>query len=176
VNLGLDLLTMTRTHPEFVLLDAQQCDFLGGPVAINVASRTAALLPSIARAYGCRVGNDRTQVVIFLSLPRSQAVVRDLSQGAPVAAIFSRPKTHKSLQLKGERADVLPLSPGDREIMRAYRAAFSDEICGLGYSDAFVRALVAGVDEEAVGVRFRVSSAFEQTPGPHAGERLGAKA
>jgi hypothetical protein len=167
---------MTGTPPgRPPLLDTARAAFLGGPVAINVASRSAVLAPSIARAYGCRVSEDRRRVVIFLSSSRSESVLRDLGAGAPIAVIFSRPKTHESLQLKGMRASVLPLGPGDRERMRTYGKAFAAEICTLGYPAEFAQALLAGVDEDAVGVAFRPNALFEQTPGPHAGERLEPK-
>jgi hypothetical protein len=168
---------MTGTPPgRPPLLRTARAAFLVGPVAINVASRSATLAPSIARAYGCRVSGDRRQIVVFLSSSRSEAVLRDLAEGTPIAVIFSRPKTHESLQLKGERANVRPLEPGDRERMRRYGEAFAAEICALGYPAELAQALLAGVDEDAVGVGFEPSALFEQTPGPHAGERLEPKA
>jgi hypothetical protein len=36
--------------------------------------------------------------------------------------------------------------------------------------------MVRGSGEAAVGIRFVVGAAFEQTPGPRAGERLGSGA
>lgn len=131
-------------------------------------------MPSVARAYGCRVCDGGHELVVFLATTRSRAVLRDLGEGAPIAVIFSRPKTHVSLQLKGERADVLPLTAADREIMRAYGIAFAAEICALGYPMEFAKRLMQPVDEPAVGVRFATTAVFEQTPGPRAGERLGA--
>ena len=166
---------MTSMPQDPPLLDATRAAFLTGPVAINVASRSDALVPSITRAFGCRVSHDRRTLVVFLSVVRARAVLRDLGQGAPVAVIFSRPQTHESLQLKGSRADVLPLAPGDRELMRVYGATFSAEIQALGYTSEFAAALMAGIDDQAVRIRFTPTAAFEQTPGPHAGERLEPK-
>jgi hypothetical protein len=113
---------MTPTPSAQPLLDATRAAFLGGPVAINVASRSARLVPSVARAFGCRVCDDRLAVVVFLAVPRARALLRDLHPGAPVAAIFSRPKSHESLQLKGDVAAVRSLESGERAIMRAYGA------------------------------------------------------
>lgn len=154
------------------LIDTRRAAFLAGPVAINVASRSPALVPSVARAFGCRVAADRRTLTVFLAERRARAVLRDLRDGAPVAVAFSRPKTHISLQVKGERAEILEFSPVDREVMRAYGAAFAAEICALGYSGEFAGRLIAPVDEPAVGVRLAPVALFEQTPGPRAGERL----
>jgi len=164
---------MTSISPP-PLLDETLAAFLGGPVAINVASRDAALEPSVARAYGCRVSDDRRELVVFLSVQRSATVLRDLGAGAPVAVIFSLPRNHESRQLKGLNARILPLGPGDREVMRTYGAAFGAEIRALGYTGDFTGVLMAGIEDEAVGVAFAPTEIFEQTPGPNAGKRLSA--
>lgn len=157
------------------LLDPAWALFLAGPVAINLASRSPALVPSVARAYGCRLSADRRQVTILLAAGRARAVLRDLAGGAPIAVIFSRPKTHVSLQLKGEQADIIPATPEDQELMLAWGGAFAAEICALGYPESFGRNITRPAAEPAVGVCFTPIALFEQTPGPRAGERLEAR-
>jgi len=155
------------------LLDAAQCTFLRGPVAINVSSRNDRLVPSIARGYGCKVSRDRRRVVVFLATQRSQAVLRDLRAGGPIAVVFCLPNSHQTLQLKAPAAGLAPVEPADRRIIRAYRDAFFAEILALGYEESFTRALAAGAaDEESVAVSLEPSAAFEQTPGPQAGKQL----
>jgi hypothetical protein len=161
---------MSKADPP--LLDAKQAEFLRGPVAINAASHDGARLPSITRAYGCRVSADRREVVIFLSRRRSREILSDLAAGSPIAVVFSRPKTHETLQIKGIRGRIQELQAGDREIMLACGAAFTAEIMALGHSEGFSRALMAPANDDAVGVAFTPSALFEQTPGPHAGMRL----
>ena len=163
---------MTPADPRAPLLDAAWAAFLAGPVAINVASRSPALVPSVARAYGCRVSLDRRQVTVLLAAGRARALLRDLAVGAPIAAVFSRPKTHVTLQLKGERAEVLPATEADEALMRAYSAAFAAEIGALGYGEDFGERLAPPSAETAAAVRFEPVALFEQTPGPRAGERL----
>ncbi|MDD5366892.1 MAG: hypothetical protein PHR30_16265 [Gallionellaceae bacterium] len=163
---------MPRTKSDPPLLDAMHAEFLGGPVAINVASRDEARVPSIARAYGCRVAADRREVVVFLSRRRSTALLRDLAAGAPVAVVFSRPKTHETIQLKGARVRIRPLAAGDRARMLACGAAFATEIIALGYTESFSRALMAPAGDDAMAIAFTPDAVFEQTPGPKAGQRL----
>jgi hypothetical protein len=76
------------------------------------------------------------------------------------------------LQIKADDAQITPVKPSDRNIMREYGEAFFAEIVALGYDDEFTRALVSGTTDEAVAVSFEPSAAFEQTPGPRAGQRL----
>jgi hypothetical protein len=166
---------MPRKKAARPLLDAAQAAVLSGPVAINVASHDAARVPSVARAFGCRVSADRREVVVFLSQKRSLCILDDLAAGAPIAVVFSRPRTHMTLQLKAAGARIQPLATGDREIMLACGAAFSAEIMALGYAENFSRALMAPAADEAVGVAFVPEAVFEQTPGPKAGMRLEPK-
>lgn len=166
---------MPRTKADFPALDAAQAAFLSGPVAINVASLDAARVPSIARGFGCRVSADRLEVVVFLARPRSRRILDDLAAGAAIAAVFSRPATHVTLQLKAAGARIQALAKGDREIMLACGAAFCAEIMALGYSASFSQALMAPTRDDAVGVAFTPEAVFEQTPGPKAGMRLEPK-
>lgn len=161
------------TLTERPLLDAAQCAFLRGPVAINVSSRNDGLASSIARGYGCRVSRDRRRVVVFLATQRSEAVLRDLRAGGPIAVVFCLPSSHKTLQLKAATAEIAPVEPADRRILRAYRDAFFAEIVALGYEERFTRSLASvAADEESVAVSFEPTAAFEQTPGPQAGKQL----
>lgn len=155
------------------ILSSAQAAFLGGPVSISAASRDTGLTPSLTRVYGCRVSADRCEVVLFFSRRRSEAVLRDLMAGFPIAVVFSRPRTHETLQLKAPGARIQPLAPADRALMRAYGAMFAAEIRELGYPGDFAQALVAPTGDEALAVAFTPVALFEQTPGPHAGRRLG---
>ena len=154
------------------ILSAALRTFLKGPLAINVASHDAALLPSIARGYGCAVAADGKQITVFLSVRSARAVLEDLRSGAPIAAVFCLPSTHATLQFKSTSAKVPPLAHADREIMQAYAKAFHDEIASLGYDDPFAADLVAPASDDAVAVQFVPSAVFDQTPGPEAGRAL----
>jgi hypothetical protein len=158
-----------------LLLDETHAAFLGGPVAINVASCDAKHTASVARGYGCRISRDRRRITVFLSVPQAEPLLRDLRAGNPVAVVFTRPKTHQTLQLKGTDAQAAPLGRGDREVMAAYADAFAAEVGALGFKERFARAIVSGASGEAVGVTFTPTAAFIQTPGPTAGQRLEPK-
>ncbi len=163
---------MTAILTDPPLLDTSRAAFLLEPVAINVASHDAGFTPSIARAHGCRISADRRQVTLFLSVLRSRVLLRDLRAGAPIAAVFARPINHRSMQLKAPVAEIVPLSPGDEQLMAAYAEAFAAELSGLGDGENFSRAMVMAVGDEAVAVTFTPTRMFEQTPGPAAGQPL----
>ncbi|RKT44920.1 hypothetical protein BDD21_2324 [Thiocapsa rosea] len=154
------------------LLDQARVEFLLGPVSICLASRDAAGVPSLARAFGCRVTADRLEVAVLVPTRTAEALLRDVTAGAPIAVVFSRPKTHETLQLKAPAARLEPLGPTDRQRMRASGSAFAAELIALGYSAVFSHALVAPSNEDAVAVAFSPTLLFDQTPGPRAGRRL----
>jgi hypothetical protein len=160
------------TEPETLLLDAARADFLTHHVSILVGSCSPDCLPSVARAYGCRVAPDRRSVTVFLSVAQAQQVLRDLRAGGGIAVVFSRPRTHETVQLKGARVQIAPLADGDREVMRAYGRSFSEEVGAVGFAGVFQSAIMSGVEDEAVAVSFTPTAAFEQTPGPSAGQPL----
>jgi hypothetical protein len=166
---------MPKTSPGNPLLDKTHAAFLGGPVAINVASCDAKRIPSVARGYGCRISSDRRRVTVFLSVPQAGPLLRDLRSGRAIAVVFTRPKTHQTIQLKATDATVALLGRGDRAVMSAYADAFTAELDSIGFKDRFSAAITSGTSEEAVGVTFTPSAAFVQTPGPSAGQRLEPK-
>jgi hypothetical protein len=157
------------------LLDEARAVFITQRVAMNVASCSAGRVPSLVRAHGCRVSADRRRVTLFVSVPRATAVLADLRAGGAIAVVFSLPRTHETIQMKGARASIVPLEDGDATLMKTYVESFVDELCRLGYREPFVRAMMSSADEESVGVMFEPTAAFVQTPGPNAGSRLERK-
>lgn len=168
-------LSVSAAEPAAPLLDEARAAFIQQRVAINVASCNGGRVPSLARAVGCRVSADRRKVTLFLAVPRSTTLLRDLRAGSGVAAVFVRPTSHESIQLKGTRAEIVPLVEDDRDAIDVYAKTFLEEIFRLGYRDPFASALAMAIGEDLVGVRFEPTAAFLQTPGPLAGTRLGEK-
>lgn len=166
---------MNAAKPTAPLLDEARAAFIQQRVAVNVASCSAEGVPSLARALGCRVSPDRRTVTVFLAVPRSATLLRDLRAGSGIAVVFVRPTSHESIQLKGARAEIVPLAEGDRDAIGLYAQTFLDEIFQLGYQDPFASALAMAIGEDLVGVAFEPTTAFLQTPGPQAGTCLGGK-
>ena len=166
---------MTAGPSDAPVLDAAHAGFITRHVSILAASCNRARVPSVSRAFGCRVSPDRRTVTLWLPVPRSASLLRDLRDGGAIAVVFSRPSTHETLQLKGAAASVVPLAADDRECMRAYGQSLAEDIGRIGWREPFVSALTQVLGEEAVGVSFAPVAAFVQTPGPAAGRRLEPK-
>ena len=154
------------------LLDDEGAAFVQGGVSIVAASRDAALVPSIGRAAGCVVAADRRRVTVFVAASQAPELVADLRACGRIAVVFSRPSTHRTLQLKGDDAVVRPPAAGEAAIPGRYAGAFAEDIGRLGHTAAQARTLVACVDGDLVAIDFTPNAAFEQTPGPNAGTPL----
>ena len=60
--------------------------------------------------------------------------------------------------------------------MRAYWEAFTVEIGSIGFAPRVAGTILQAEPDDVVGVRFTPQAAFDQTPGPRAGEPLAAGA
>ena len=154
------------------LLSEAQAAFIQRGVSMNVASRGPGNAPAVARACGCRVSADRCRVTVFLSQLQCAALLQGIAETGAIAAVFSRPSTHKTIQLKGSDARIGALAAGDEDLIAAYRESFVLDLLGIGYTRAFACAVVAGAEGPAVAVTFTPTAAFDQTPGSNAGRAL----
>jgi hypothetical protein len=158
------------------LFDAELAAFMQGGISLNIGSCGADLRPSVARAVGCRIAQDRRTVRILVSKVQAAPVLGHVRAAGALAAVFSEPATLRTVQLKGVDASVEPASAEDLAIAAAYRQAFISHLEPLGYAPALIGALLACPDADIVAVRFTPSAAFSQTPGPDAGRALGVPA
>lgn len=170
---------MSSTANGALLLTGDLIDFLLGPISMKAGSCSSALVPSISQAYGCRVAratgdNGTDEVCVFLSESRSAAVLRDLRAGGAFSVVFSRPTTHRTVQLKAMAVRIEPLQPGDKALIDRYCLRAAGELISLGYTPAYSKALMAPDVDDAVCVYFAPNAAFDQTPGAAAGQPLGA--
>lgn len=141
---------------------------------MNVGTRDAHNRPYVARAVGCRVSPDRRRVTVFLPLAHAADVVRCLRETGTISVAFTRTTTHESLQLKGSGVAVSDTAKEDDEHIPHYRREFTRELLELGHTAEFAQALLGDPAEPLAAVSFAPSSAFLQTPGPRAGQRLEA--
>ena len=154
---------LAASHAQFIVAQA---------VSMALSSRDADNRPSIAKAAACRISADRRRVTLLVDQHQAADVVRDLRAGQPIAAVFSEPATHRTVQLKASRAEVSAVTPADREHARQHLEATVAHLLPLGYPEAPIRSYFAHQPEHLVAVSFTPMAAFEQTPGPGAGRPL----
>lgn len=160
-------MTTTPSTP----LGTAQVELITGRVSIIVASRNAQLRPHLMRAVGCRLAGDYGRVTVLLPEAGGREVLADLRENRQIAVVFSRPSTNQTVQLKGDDATVGPCGPADKALADQYLQGFIEEIGQLGHA-AEVAHTILGHDRGLTAVHFTVAAAFEQTPGPAAGQPL----
>ena len=154
------------------VLDAVHAAFCQSGVGMGIAASTREAVPTHVRAIGCRVSSDCREMTIFVSATQAEPVLKCISDNGAVAAVFTEPSSHRTVQVKGRNAQAAPLQPGDLEIVEAYRTAFAHALLPLGFDEALIRTLLACPPADIIGIRLTPTDAYSQTPGPKAGEPL----
>ena len=151
----------------------EQAELMGRRVSIIVGSRDAAMQPHLMRAVGCMLGDDRRQVTVLINQRAAEQVLADLRANGHIAVVFSEPTTHRTLQLKGDDAQLLPCGSDAEAVAERHLRRFADELADIGIRADVARTLLAR-DGGLVAIRFTVREAYDQTPGPQAGTALHA--
>ena len=163
---------MTDRNLAPLILDELHAAFIQGGVSMIASSRTRDNVPVMSRAVGCRVSDDRRTVTLLLPKPGAQEFLDEVSDSKQIAAVFSLPNTHQTVQLKGEDATIAIPQKADIQLAERYRDAFVANVVPLGFEEELVRALLWFEPDNLSAVSFTPCRAFSQTPGPRAGEPL----
>jgi hypothetical protein len=165
--------TMAGATGNGLQLGAEHATLIQGAVSIVVSTRDADLVPDVMRGCGCRLTRDRRRVSVLVEPARSGAVLDHIRANGMIAVVFSQPSTHRTLQLKGSDATVAPAGRADFLTARQHLTAWVEDMQRIGYPATFARA-VRGEPTEILVITFTPLAAFEQTPGPAAGQPLPA--
>jgi hypothetical protein len=127
--------------------------------------------PVAAVALACRILPAQT---VRILLPRSgnEPMLQALMSGSGLAVTFSRPITHRSIQLKGQTAKVVAADPEDLREVKRQCAILHAELVSVGYPASFCSGYLHHAADDLVAIDFVPQSAFVQTPGPGAGGAL----
>jgi hypothetical protein len=160
-----------RPRSEPVLND-KWAAFIQGGVAITVASRDPQNVPTLVRGLGCRVSGDRKLVTVLVAESQGDPVTKAIRSTGTIAAVFTQPSTHVSLQLKGNNAALTRAKAADVRLSKIQTDGFVADTTPLGYPEELIRAVVWSDAADIVAITFSPVAAFLQTPGPRAGESL----
>lgn len=147
--------------------------FCQGGVSVIVAAGGPGEAPVVCVGCGCRILPDGR---MRLLLPRrgNEAVVTVAERGGHVAATFSQPVTHRSIQVKGARASVATPTDEDRQAAVRQRMGLRGELIDVGHASAFASAYCNVDPGDIAAIDITLHAAFVQTPGPGAGAELKA--
>lgn len=154
------------------LIDASLAAFLQGGRSISIGAAGADRIPTLVRGTGFRLSPDRRRVTLFVSATQAAPVLKCIRDNGAIAVVFSDPPTHRTVQLKGNDAQVGGLNEGDLDLIARYREAFAHALQPLGFDKILIQTLLSFPSADIVSISFTPSQAYSQTPGPKAGERL----
>ncbi len=161
-----------RVDPPRWIPDERSRQLLRSGVSVSLATRNSALVPNLSRAIGCRLDDDG-RVSVVLTGGDSVDLISDLAVNGAVAAVFSQPSTHLTLQLKANRVVIEPASETDVVAALGTRTGMLADLVRMGYPAEFSEAFMRVDVDDLVVVRFYPERAFDQTPGPQAGNPIG---
>jgi hypothetical protein len=144
--------------------------FLEGPNSIVVGTQDGRLIPEAARALVLRCGADGDSVTLWLPVSEASRTVTNVAIDQRIAVAVELPALHKTRQLKGVVTKVGNASVKRRAMLDAAFEAFTEQCLAIGLPR---RLLDRVVRWPATEVAMRVTSVFDQTPGPGAGALLG---
>lgn len=143
-------------------------------VSLILSSCDHALNPSVMRAVGSQVEDGGRRIIAYLSRGQSGQLLGDIARSGRLAAVFSQPSTHLTVQFKSRRVRMREAVEADRPHLQRYLASMEEELVALGYPCELASAMLAHRLDDLVAVEFTPDEAFDQTPGPRAGQRLEA--
>jgi len=143
-------------------------------VSIRAASHDTQNRPVLGHAGGCRVAVDGSRVTLFLSRAKYPLLLDAVRRSGVVAASFIEPSTNKSIQIKGEAAELAEPETGDAERLAAYQDLFAADLERINVRGALGRAVLAIAPGDLAAITFTPTLAFIQTPGAKAGKPIEA--
>jgi hypothetical protein len=161
-----------RSEP---VLNEKWAAFIQSGLAICVASRDSQNIPSIVRGFGCRVTGNRQRVMVLVAASQAELFLKAVRATGMIAATFTQPSTHMSVQLKGRDATSARARAADVELSKVNLDRFVEDASPLGYPEDVLRTVFWSDPADLIAITFSPTAAFLQTPGPRAGEALSSK-
>jgi hypothetical protein len=142
---------------------------LAAGVAYRIASCSADGTPGLCRALAAEALPDGRLRVFFDAAagPDVHDAVRETGR---VAVVMGLPSTHRSLHVKGVDAQVAHAGPEHRPLLEARFDAFAAQLAPFGFQREVVGHRWYGAPDDLTAITFTLSGAWNQTPGPGAGQ------
>ena len=141
---------------------------------VVLSSSSAAAVPSLCWGMAGRLLEDRRTVEAWVREDQARQFLADVRATGRVAAVFNEPYTHAAVQLKGSGASVRAASRDDEAFLRHHVGNMVTELARVYIPEAFARNFFEHPWTQLAVVRFEAAEVFVQTPGPRAGQPLGA--
>jgi hypothetical protein len=143
-------------------------NFLESGVATQVGTASASGRPSAVNGWGSRVNGDGS-LTVFIDTVRAATPLANLATNPKVAVVFADPISYRSVQLKGRWRAASRATEDEERWVARHREMLLSNLALIG-DNSDSRANTAW--DELTRIDFDVEEAFDQTPGPQAGQLL----
>ena len=151
-------------------LPSEWRDLISSGVSHRLGGCTRDGHPAVARALAAEVLDDG-RLRVLLDREAGREVVQAIKQTGQVALAMAQPSTHRTLHLKGRDATLAPAGPELQPLLAERCESFVREIERFGFDRETVAKFWYDVpDGDLVAVTFSIAGAWDQTPGPGAGQ------
>jgi hypothetical protein len=148
---------------------------MDGGVSVIASSCGPDFTPSVMRAVGSRVEAQGGRITVYVCRSQSAQLLGDVARSGRLAVVFSQPSSHKTLQLKTRGARLREAREDDVPVLQRYLRGMERELTLIGFGPVYARAMLAHRLEDVVAIEFAPELAFDQTPGPKAGQPIAGR-
>lgn len=151
------------------LINDELKEFLESGVAVVIGTADERGRPGVVFGWGPRISEDRSHVTLFLERARAATPLANLASTGQIAMTVASPVSVRSVQLKGRWQGQSEATGNDLDWVQKHRDAFLIEASLVGDPPAGISNLWM---DDLLRIDFSVERAFDQTPGPSAGQAL----
>jgi hypothetical protein len=153
------------------VLTGDLVQFCQSGVSVVIAGCDETHRPVVGRGLACRIDESGTVRLVVRS-ETNRGVLRAIAQGAGLAVTFTKPSTHRSIQLKATSARTCATEASDQRLAAVQTAALRADLVRDGFDEKLAVRYCAFENEGLISIEFLPEHAFVQTPGPGAGTPL----
>jgi hypothetical protein len=143
--------------------------FLEQGVGIHIGTRNDQLHPSGARAVAAKVEGGGSHLVVYVAEIAAVRLRADLESNGQAAVVFGRPEDERSCQVKGVLVEIRSATDSERPMLQKQWDGFLTQLEMIGIPRV---SATNWTTWPAVAIRLKVTTIFEQTPGPQAGVQI----
>lgn len=126
--------------------------------------------PEICRALASRALPDG-RIELVLNRKAASELLAAVGATGRIAYVSSQPDSNRTLHVKGSDAQTIPVTAAHMDILVRSRDRFVKRVEPFGFRPETIIAFWFEVPiEQLVGIRFTPSGAWDQSPGPGAGQ------
>jgi hypothetical protein len=164
-------LAATDTKRADGVLTGDVVEFCQSGVSVAIAACDVSNRPVVGRGLACRIDGSGT-VRLVVRNASNQIVLHAIARGSGLAVTFTKPSTHRSIQLKAASGRTCAADSSDHRLAAVQSAALKADLVADGFEDALGARYCAYETDDLISIEFVPLHAFVQTPGPGAGNPL----